>query len=41
MPGVKLEIASEALQRGIKETFEELKITFVNRNWMEIIAVKS
>ena len=40
MPGVKLEIASEALQRGIKETFEELKITFVNRNWMEIIAVK-
>ena len=24
MPGVKLEIASEALQRGIKETFEEL-----------------
>ena len=41
MRGVKLEIASEALQRGIKETFEELKITFVNRNWMEIIAVKS
>ena len=41
MPGVKLEIASEALQRGIKETFDELKITFVNRNWMEIIAVKS
>jgi len=40
MPGVKLEIASEALQRGVKETFDELKITFVNRNWMEIIAVR-
>ena len=41
MPGIKLDIASQCLQKAVKETFDEMKITFVNRNWMEVIAVKS
>ena len=40
MPGVNLDIASKSLQQAIKDTFEEMKLTFVQRNWMEIIAVK-
>jgi ubiquinone/menaquinone biosynthesis C-methylase UbiE len=41
MPGIKLDIASQCLQKAVKETFDEMKIPFVNRNWMEVIAVKS
>jgi ubiquinone/menaquinone biosynthesis C-methylase UbiE len=41
MPGIKLDIASQCLQKAVKETFDEMKISFVNRNWMEVIAVKS
>ena len=40
MPGVNLDIASKSLQQAIKDTFEEMKLTFVQRNWMEIVAVK-
>ena len=40
MPGVNLDIASKSLQQAVKDTFEEMKLTFVQRNWMEIVAVK-
>ena len=40
MPGVHLDIASKSLQQAVKDTFEEMKLTFVQRNWMEIVAVK-
>ena len=40
MPGVNLDIASKSLQQVVKDTFEEMKLTFVQRNWMEIVAVK-
>ena len=40
MPGVNLDIASKSLQKAVKDTFEEMKLTFVQRNWMEIVAAK-
>jgi len=40
MPGVNLDIASKSLQQAVKDTFEEMKLAFVQRNWMEIVAVK-
>ena len=40
MPGVNLDIASQSLQKAVKDTFEEMKLTFVQRNWMEIVAAK-
>ena len=40
MPGVNLDIASKSLQQAVKDTFEEMKLTFVQRNWMEIVATK-
>ena len=40
MPGVNLDIASKSLQQAVKDTFEEMKLTFVQRNWMEIVAAK-
>jgi len=40
MPGVNLDIASKSLQQAVKDTFEEMKLTFVQRNWMEIVGAK-
>ena len=41
MPGVNLDIASQSLQKAVRDTFEEMKLNFVQRNWMEIVAVKA
>ena len=41
MPGVPMEKASAALQEGIKQTYAELNVTHVPRNWLDIVAVKS
>ena len=41
MPGVPLDKASAALKRGVWQTFEELKIEYVPRNWLEVVAVKA
>jgi|TARA_B100000959_G_C14990451_1_gene627638 ubiquinone/menaquinone biosynthesis C-methylase UbiE len=41
MPGVNLDIASESLQKAVKDTFKEMKLNFVQRNWMEIVATKA
>ena len=41
MPGVSLEIASQSLQKAVRDTFKEMKLNFVQRNWMEIVATKA
>ena len=40
MPGVPLQQASEALQKGAAQVFEEMKVSFITRNWLEIVAVR-
>ncbi len=39
MPGVPLDKASDALQKGVHQTFEEMNLTHVPRNWLDIVAV--
>ena len=41
MPGVPLEQGSEALQEGVKLTFQELNLEAVPRNWLTVVAVKA
>ena len=41
MPGVPLDKASTSLKAGIVQTFEELDLQFVHRNWLDIIAIKN
>ena len=38
MPGVPLDKASAALQRAAAQTYEELGVKYVPRNWLEIVA---
>ena len=38
LPGVPLEVGSEALQIGLERTLDELKINSVQRNWLEVVA---
>ena len=40
MPGVPMKEASEALQKGAAQLFEEMKVSFITRNWLEIVAVR-
>ena len=40
MPGVPLDKASAALKEGVIETFREMKIEFVPRNWLDVVAVR-
>jgi ubiquinone/menaquinone biosynthesis C-methylase UbiE len=40
LPGVPLKEASEALQKGAAQVFEEMKVNFIPRNWLEIVAVR-
>ena len=40
VPGVPLSEASESLQQAARETFDELGLDYVNRNWLGIIAVR-
>ena len=41
LPGVPLKEASEALQSGVRQTFEEMEITHVPRSWLGVVAVRS
>ena len=41
MPGVPLQEASNSLKKGAIETFKELQLSFVPRNWLEVVAVKA
>ena len=41
LPGVPLDAASESLQKACHQTFEELNLTYVPRNWLDVVAVRS
>ncbi|MBI4220246.1 MAG: methyltransferase [Chloroflexi bacterium] len=41
LPGVPLDKGSASLQRGAREAFEDLKIRFVPRNWLNVVAVRA
>ena len=41
MPGVPLDIGCEALQKGVRQVFDELEITFVKRNWLNVVAIRA
>ena len=41
MPGVPLDKASAALQEGVVQTYRELEIDHVRRNWLHIVAVRT
>ena len=41
MPGVPLDKASESLQQGVKQTYEDLNITTVPRNWLYMVASRT
>ena len=40
MPGVPLEKASASLKKGVIQSFRELEIEYVPRNWLDVIAVR-
>ena len=40
LPGVPLKEASDSLQKGVHQTFEEMEIEYVPRNWLDIVAVR-
>ncbi|MDR7438451.1 MAG: methyltransferase domain-containing protein [Armatimonadota bacterium] len=41
LPGVPLEIGSQALQEGVRQTFQELGLTAVPRTWLQVIASRA
>ena len=41
MPGVPLKEASAALKVGVRQTFDEMGIAHVPRNWLDIVAVRA
>lgn len=40
LPGVPLKEASDSLQKGVHQTFEEMEIEYVPRNWLDVVAVR-
>ena len=40
MPGVPLDKASAALKEGATQTYQEMGIEYVGRNWLDVIAVR-
>ena len=40
MPGVPLDKASAALKAGVRQTFAEMKVTHIPRNWLDVVAVR-
>lgn len=41
MPGVPLHKASAALKEGVRQTFRELSLEYVPRNWLDVVAVRA
>jgi ubiquinone/menaquinone biosynthesis C-methylase UbiE len=41
LPGVPLKQASEALQEAVRQTFQELNLQAVPRNWLTVVAQKA
>lgn len=40
LPGISIETASQVLCEGLQETFDELQIDEVPRNWLAVVAVR-
>ena len=40
MPGVPLDKASAALKEGAAQTYKELGVEFVPRNWLDVVAIR-
>ena len=40
LPGVPLEVGSQALKKGLRETFQELGLSSSPRNWLLVVASK-
>jgi ubiquinone/menaquinone biosynthesis C-methylase UbiE len=40
MPGVPLDKASASLQEGVRQTFEEMNVVSIPRNWLDVVAVR-
>ena len=41
MPGVPLDKASASLKKGIRQTFDEMGLEYVARNWLDVVAVRA
>ena len=41
MPGVPLDKASAALKAGLRQTFDEMQVEYVPRNWLDVVAVRA
>jgi ubiquinone/menaquinone biosynthesis C-methylase UbiE len=40
MPGVPLDKASASLQEAVRQTFQEMNVTHIPRNWLDVVAVR-
>ena len=40
LPGIPVETGSSVLQRAIHDTFRDMELSFVKRNWLEIVATR-
>ena len=40
MPGVPMDKASEALQKGCERVFDDLNVDAMPRNWLRVLAVR-
>ncbi len=40
LPGISLEQGRQALQHGVRETFREMNLKTVPRNWLSVVAVR-
>ena len=41
MPGVPLDKASAALRSAAKQTFNELNVDYIPRNWLDVVAIRA
>ena len=41
LPGVPTQQASQVLQKAVRQTFQELKLEVVPRNWLSVVALKA
>nr|ADI19370.1 SAM-dependent methyltransferases [uncultured Chloroflexi bacterium HF0500_03M05] len=40
MPGIPFDKASASLKIGIRQTFEEMNVEYIPRNWLDVVAVR-
>jgi ubiquinone/menaquinone biosynthesis C-methylase UbiE len=41
LPGVPVQTASEVLKKTVTQTFQDMQLTVVPRNWLEVVAVRA